>query len=87
MAEYAKARGIDTEPAFRWRVPYTLRKSEAIISSVRARVRKTTHKYGSEVPRDLEHAHNLDLNNGNDHWAKSMKKKMRNLGIAFKILD
>ena len=44
VAEFAKARGIDSEPAFVWWVPYTLRKRDVIISAVRSRVRKTTHK-------------------------------------------
>ena len=56
MAEYAKANGIDDEPAFSWWVPYILRKRDAIIKSVKARVRKTTHKFGIEVPRDINDA-------------------------------
>jgi hypothetical protein len=58
-AEYAKAREIDTEPAFAWWVPYTLRKRTAIVSAVKARARKITHKYGIEIPRNVDHAHKL----------------------------
>jgi phosphohistidine phosphatase SixA len=46
IAEYVTSRGIDKEPAFAWWVPYTLRKRDAIVSSISARARKTTHKYG-----------------------------------------
>ena len=49
-AEYAVARGIDDEAAFAWWVPYTLKKRQAILSAVRTRLRKTTHKYGVEIP-------------------------------------
>jgi hypothetical protein len=46
VAEYAKANSIADEPAFAWWVPYTLRKRDVIISVVKNRIRKTTHKYG-----------------------------------------
>lgn len=49
-AEYAKARGIADEPAFAWWIPYTLRKRDVILSAVKSRIRKTTHKYGIETP-------------------------------------
>jgi hypothetical protein len=49
-AEFAKARDIADEPAFAWWVPHTLRRRNAILSAVKARVRKKTHKYGIEVP-------------------------------------
>jgi hypothetical protein len=87
VAEYATARNIATEPAFRWWVPYTLRKRDAIISSVRARTRKTTHKYGIEIPRDVQHAYDLDRANKNNFWAKSIKREMGNVGVAFEILE
>ena len=64
-AEFAKASGINDEPAFSWRVPYTLRKRDVILSTVRARVRKTTHKYGIAVPTSVKHAKQLDEQNGN----------------------
>ena len=46
VAEYARARGIADEPAFAWWVPYTLRKRDIIISAVKHRIRKMTHKFG-----------------------------------------
>ena len=85
-AIYATARGIENEPAFNWWVPYTLRKRDVIIANVRARVRKTTHKYGVELPTSIEHALELDRRNGNDFWRKALEKEMRNVGVAFEIL-
>ena len=87
VAEYAKARRLINKPAFRWWVPYTLRKRDAIISAVRARVRRTTHNYGIELPRNIQHAYELDKQNGNDFWRKSIEKEMHELGRAFEILD
>jgi hypothetical protein len=48
--------GIAEEPAFAWWVPDTLRRRNAILSAVKARVRKKTHKYGIEVPTSLVRA-------------------------------
>ena len=86
-AEYARARGISNEPAFAWWVPYTLRKREIILAAVKNWIRKTTHKYGIEVPRDVEHAHEIDSRNGNTMWRDTLKKEMYNVGVAFEILD
>jgi len=64
-AEFAKARGIDDEVAFAYWVPYTLRKRDVIISVIKSRTRKTSHKYGIELPKSVEHAYELDSKNGN----------------------
>ena len=86
-AEYARARGISNEPAFAWWVPYTLRKREVILAVVKNRIRKMTHKYGIEIPRDVKHAHDIDARNGNTMWRDALKKEMYNVGVAFEILD
>ena len=86
-AEYAQARGISNEPAFTWWVPYTLRKREVILAVVKNQIRKTTHKYGIKIPRDVEHAHEIDSRNGNTMWRDALKKEMYNVRVAFEILD
>jgi hypothetical protein len=85
-AEFATSQGIHTEPAFTWWVPYTLRKRDVIISAVKARVRKTSHKYGKEIPTSIDHAHLIDKKNGNTLWGDAIKKEMTNVGVAFEIL-
>ena len=57
-----------------------------IISDVNSFVCKTTHKYGVDIPNLINHAHELNLKNGNDVWITSIKKEMSNVGIAFEIL-
>ena len=52
-AEYARARGISNDPAFAWWVPYTLRERAVILAAVKNRIRRTTHKYGVKIPRDV----------------------------------
>ena len=59
-AEFTHARGIDDEPAFTWWVPYTLCKHDVILSAVRARLRKIMHKYGIEIPNDVNHTMELE---------------------------
>eukprot|EP00957_Ditylum_brightwellii_P092493 7043155-Ditylum_brightwellii.AAC.1 len=87
VAEYARACGIDNEPVFVWWVPYTLRKFDIILSSVKSRIRKTTHKYRIEIPTSLLHAYEIDAANGNIFWQDAIRKEMINIGIAFKILE
>jgi hypothetical protein len=86
-AEYAKSRGIDHEAAFAWWVPYTLRKRDVILASVKRRIRKTTHKYGIEIPSSVEHAYEIDKQQGNTLWRDAIRKEMFNVGIAFEVLD
>ena len=74
VAEYVKSQGIDKEPAFDWWLPYTLRKRDIIISAINTRIRKTTHKYGIEIPINVRHARELDQSNGNDFWGKAIEK-------------
>ena len=87
VAEYARARGIDKEPAFEWWVPHTLKKRQVILSALKKRIRKTTHKYGIEIPTSVEHAFELDRKNGNNLWKEALEMEMYNIGIAFEILE
>ena len=87
LADYAKARGIDDEPAFKWWVPYTMRKRDVILSAVKAHLRKTSHKYGIEIPSSVAHASRVDAKNGNTFWRDAIALEMQNNGVAFDILD
>ena len=86
VAQYAVANNIDDEPAFKWWVPYTLRKRDVIVGLVKARMKRKTIKFGVKVPRTLEEALQLDRENGDTQWADSHKKEMTNVGVAFEIL-
>ena len=74
VAEFAVARGIDNEPAFTWWVPYTLRRCDRIISGVNSQVKRTTHKYGIELPRSVDEALRFDKLNGNTFWRDAINK-------------
>ena len=64
-----------------------MRKRDYIISAVKSRVRKTTHKYGIEILKSREEAFSFDKKNGNSFWSEVSQKEMTNTGIAFEILD
>ena len=86
-AEYAVSRRIDKIPAFAWWVKHTLKKRNAIIASMKAIIAKTNHKYVIEVPLSWKHAIELDKKNNNNLWRDSLKKEMKNVGVAFDILE
>ena len=64
-AEYVVAHGIDSEAAFAWWVPYTLKRRNRIIAAVNKRYHKRTHKFGIEVPKTYEDCIRIDRENGN----------------------
>jgi hypothetical protein len=86
-AEFARARDMDVKPASAWWVPYTLRKRDIILSKIKARIRKMKHKYaGIEIPLNIDHAMQLDKDNGNSLWRDALALEMTNIGIAFEVL-
>ena len=87
VAEVSVARGISDEAAFKWWVPYTLKKRIALISAVKARMRRVSQKYGIAVPTTFAQVLALDKANGDDFWSKAIQKEMTNVGIAFNILE
>jgi hypothetical protein len=48
---------------------------------------KKTHKYGIRLPKSVEEAHELDRENGTDHWHQAILKEMKNNSIAFRFLE
>ena len=68
IPEFAVSQGIDSEPAFSWWVPYTLKQRNRIISAVNNRYHKRTHKLGIQVPKSVAEAKHLDDANGDIFW-------------------
>ena len=80
---------IDTEPAFNYWVPHTLKKRDSIISLVKKRQTgylKKTHKFGVEMPKTVKEATKLDANNGDNKWMDAIPKEMTNVRVSFAIL-
>ena len=86
IAEYVVAAGIDHMPAFKWWVPYTLKKRTRIIAAVNRRYHKRTHKFGIRVLKTVEEALQIDRDNGNRMWEDALDKEMGNVRVAFNIL-
>ena len=72
VAEFATATSIDREPAFAFWVKHVLKKRNKIISAVKARVTRVTHKYGIEVPTSVARAQAIDAKNNNTLWMDSL---------------
>ena len=87
IAEYVTSRDIASDPAFAWRVPFTLRKKDRIIAGVNSRVRKLMHKYGIKIPTSMKHAEEFDRKIKNTLWMDAIRLEMANVGVAFKILE
>ena len=87
LAEYALANGIDDEPAFKWWVPYTLKKRDRIIAKVKTKYWKTTHKYGVRLPKSVEEALKLDAETGTTFWSDAVKKEMAKAKVAYVEMD
>ena len=85
--DFACARGIDDKVDFSYWVPYTLRKRDVIIASIKTRFRKVTHKFGIDIPTSIKHALDIDKINRNTFWRDALELEMMNMGISFDILD
>jgi hypothetical protein len=86
-AEYAVANKLTTHPAFAWWVPFTLKSRNRIIAAVSNRYSQKTHKFGIEMPKTAKEAIAIDLKNGNTHWFQAISKEMKNVKVAFNILE
>jgi hypothetical protein len=87
LAEYAVTNRIAEEPAFKWWVSDTLRKRNRIISKVKRKYWRTTHKFGIKLPHSVEEALEIDRVTGTDHWRKALNKEMSRVKIAWNAKD
>lgn len=87
VAEYAIGNKIASEPAFNWWVHYVAKRKERILSKVKSKYWKRTHKFGIEVPKSVKHALQLDKESGTNFWYKAIEKEMTNTKPAFRILN
>jgi len=85
VAEYAVANKLAEEPAFAWWISDVLRKRDRIISKVKSRYWKRTHKYGIRLPKLVQEALKLDGETGTDFWHKAIEKEMTNIMPAFEF--
>ena len=86
-AEYARAVGIEKQPAFIWWVKHTLKHRDRLLKAMKKSYFRQTQKYGIELPKTVKHALEIDKETGITYWKDALEKEMKNVGIAFKILD
>ena len=87
LAEYAVANQIDDEPAFNWWAKKVLRRRDRIIAKVKSKYWRTSHKFGIRIPKTVEEAYRIDQENGNTFWTDAIAKEMRNVRVAFSIVE
>jgi hypothetical protein len=86
-AEYAVANLIVNEPAFRWWVPLTLKKRNRVVTKVKSKYWRTTHKFGIRVPKSIDEAYRIDEENGNSYWADALKKEISKVSVAWEAYN
>ncbi|KAG7369925.1 reverse transcriptase RNA-dependent DNA polymerase [Nitzschia inconspicua] len=87
VAEYAVANRLVEEPAFKWWVPHVLRKRNRIISKVKSKYWKQTHKFGIRLPHSVEEALRIDEETRTTFWRDAINKEMSKAKIAWKAKD
>ena len=83
LAEYAVSNQLQEEPAFKWWVKDVLRRRDRIISKVKARYWRKTHKFGIRIPKTVKEALEIDKATGTNFWELAIQKEMANVKIAF----
>ena len=81
------SRDIDKEPAFAWWVKYTLKKGNRIIKQVTHRSIRKNMKFEVKIPATVEEAEIFDQENGNSLWSDLINKELKNVILAFKLLQ
>jgi hypothetical protein len=89
VAKYAVAHELIEEPAFKWWVPYVIKKRNRIISAIKRQTshRKKNYKFGIEIPHSVVRALAIDKETGTTFWADAIAKEMKNVRPAFNILE
>ena len=84
VAKYEEMNDIADEPAFAWWVPAILNRKHRLISKIKSKYWKISHKYGIRLPHSVEEALELDKENNNELWYQAILKEMKNVKAAFK---
>jgi hypothetical protein len=87
-ADYAINNKLEHIPAFAWWVPHEKRKRECLICKVKKGKKKywdRTHKYGIELPKDVQQALDINKKTGTTFWREAIAKEIKNMLPAFKF--
>ena len=87
MAEYAKGNQFQGEFDFQWWVSYTLKKIDAIISSVKARLMNNSIKYGIKVLRNVQEVKRFNMENINTSWQDDIDFEVATIMPTIDLID
>ncbi len=88
VADYGLANGLTQEPAFRWWVPFVLKKRERVLKKVKTKYWSVTHKYELELPKSVAQVLAIDRRTGTDFWKLAIEKEeIQNVFPAFEFLE
>jgi hypothetical protein len=87
VVEFAVSRGLENWIAFKWWVPYIIKRRNRMIKAMKTTYIKRTHKYGIRLPKSVEDAYEIDRESNTDFWHRAILKEMTNNAIAFKFLE
>jgi len=87
VAEFAIANGIAEEPAFAWWIKDALKRRDRVISAIKTRYQKRTHKFGIQMPITVQEALLIDKETNTSYWRKAIKKEMKNVEVKFEFLQ
>ncbi|GFH50450.1 Blackbeard [Chaetoceros tenuissimus] len=87
LAQYAVMNALEEEPVFKWWVPYTLKKRDAIVAKVKSKYWVTAHKFGIRIPKSADEAYKLDADSKTTFWTDATNKEMENVRVAFEVLS
>ncbi len=87
LADYAVIHNLQDEQGLYWWIKHTLKKRDHIISLIHTRYAKRTHKFGIQVPMTAEEALAICKATNTTFWHDAIKKKMKNVMIAFCFLN
>jgi len=87
LAKYAVVNKLQEEPAFKWWVSYVLRRRDRIIKKLKTKYWRTTHKFGIRIPKTIEEAMRIDMENGDTQWMDAVMKEMAKAGVAYTPME
>jgi hypothetical protein len=57
------------------------------VSAVNKRYHKRTHKFGVELPKTVKRALEIDRESGTTFWRDALYLEIKNVGVAFQVVD
>ena len=73
---------IQEEPVFAWWVSKVLRQRNQIISKVKSKYWRMTHKFGIRFPKTFEEALHIEKDQGKYYWEKALNKDISNVNVS-----